>query len=144
MTVVPRVKDENNMVATLKGAEDRIAEAVTDFSGSLRFIYIHSFWFGVWIAINLGVLGSMFVFDPFPFGLLTMIVSLEAIFLSTFVLIAQNRQDERNTIRSRIDFENNVRAEIWSVHIGQSLGVDVDHVESAVKETLEAYKAADV
>ena len=56
----------------------------------MYFVYFHIVWFGVWILINLGFFGIE-PFDPFPFGLLTMIVSLEAIFLSTFVLISQNR-----------------------------------------------------
>ena len=54
------------------------------------FVYVHIFWFTVWILLNTGRLGIQ-PFDPFPYGLLTMVVSLEAIFLSTFVLISQNR-----------------------------------------------------
>ena len=69
----------------------RIADAITAFSGSMRFVVLHVIWFGAWILVNLSVLR----FDPFPFGLLTMLVSLEAIFLSTFVLISQNRYEER-------------------------------------------------
>jgi uncharacterized membrane protein len=69
----------------------RAADAITAFSGSMRFVALHVVWFGAWILINLFVIP----FDPFPFGLLTMVVSLEAIFLSTFVLISQNRYEER-------------------------------------------------
>jgi uncharacterized membrane protein len=69
----------------------RLADAITAFSGSMLFVGLHVIWFGAWILINLTVLH----FDPFPFGLLTMLVSLEAIFLSTFVLISQNRYEER-------------------------------------------------
>jgi uncharacterized membrane protein len=68
--------------------------------------------FGLWVLVNLGVIGVLGKFDPFPFGLLTMIVSLEAIFLSTFVMVSQNRQAVRADVRSEIDFENNLRAEI--------------------------------
>lgn len=64
-----------------------------------------------WIAINTIDLGIP-QFDPFPFGLLTMIVSLEAIFLSIFVLISQNRQSEKDRIRSEIEYEVNVKAEL--------------------------------
>ena len=88
-------------------------------------------WFGVWIALNVGLAGINHEFDKFPFGLLTMIVSLEAIFLSTFVMISQNRQAARSDLRSDLDFENNIRGEIWSVHIGQALGLDVDHGRNA-------------
>ncbi len=66
--------------------QNRVADAITRFSGSMLFIYIHVVWFIIWIALRV---------EQFPFGLLTMIVSLEAIFLSTFVLISQNRADEK-------------------------------------------------
>lgn len=72
-----------------QGVQDRIANGMTTFSGSMSFFYLHIVWFFAWIAINTGSIGVA-VFDPFPYGLLTMIVSLEAIFLSTFVLISQN------------------------------------------------------
>ena len=76
-----------------RSPQDRIADAITNFSGRLAFVYIHVAWFGAWIALNTGRFGLK-PFDPFPYGLLTMIVSLEAIFLSTFVLISQNRMAE--------------------------------------------------
>jgi uncharacterized membrane protein len=69
----------------------RLADTITAISGSMVFVAVHVAWFATWIAVNL--IGPRF--DPFPFGLLTMIVSLEAIFLSTFVLISQNRVEER-------------------------------------------------
>jgi uncharacterized membrane protein len=69
----------------------RVADAITALAGSMRFVAIHVAWFGAWVLLNL--LGP--AFDPFPFGLLTMIVSLEAIFLSAFILISQNRVEER-------------------------------------------------
>jgi len=80
--------------------QNRIADRITDFAGSMRFVYVHIAWFGLWIALNVGVLGFLVGkgFDPFPFGLLTMIVSLEAIFLSTFVMISQNRADQKRQV----------------------------------------------
>ncbi|MDO8670321.1 MAG: response regulator [Dehalococcoidia bacterium] len=72
-----------------QGLQDRIASAITTFSGSMIFFYAHIVWFSAWIITNTGSVG-MIPFDPFPYGLLTMFVSLEAIFLSTFVLIRQN------------------------------------------------------
>ena len=66
--------------------QNRIADAVTKFAGSMAFVYVHIVWFSLWIGFRV---------EKFPFGLLTMIVSLEAIFLSTFILISSNRQDER-------------------------------------------------
>ncbi len=71
----------------------RIADGITAFSGRMVFVYVHILWFGLWILLNTGRLGVN-AFDPFPYGLLTMIVSLEAIFLSTLVLISQNRLNE--------------------------------------------------
>jgi uncharacterized membrane protein len=70
--------------------QERMADAITTFSGNMIFVYLHALWFGLWVLLNTGRLGIR-PFDPFPYSLLTMIVSLEAIFLSTFVLISQNR-----------------------------------------------------
>lgn len=69
--------------------QDLIAVVITTFSGRMVFVYMHVVWFCVWILLNTGRFGVR-PFDPFPYGLLTMVVSLEAIFLSTFVLISQN------------------------------------------------------
>ncbi len=77
---------------------NRLADSITTFAGSMVFVYVHIVWFGVWMAINLGLFGRSAEFDRFPFGLLTMAVSLEAIFLSTFLLISQNRQDEARRV----------------------------------------------
>lgn len=66
--------------------QNRIADAITRFAGSMPFVYIHIVWFALWIGLQV---------ERFPFGLLTMLVSLEAIFLSTFVMISQNRADAK-------------------------------------------------
>jgi uncharacterized membrane protein len=71
--------------------QNRIADAITRFAGSMAFVYIHIVWFAVWIIFRI---------ENYPFGLLTMIVSLEAIFLSTFVMISQNRADARRQVIS--------------------------------------------
>lgn len=135
-----RVRHERRAVQAVLDVQDRLADKITTFAGSLKFVYIHSVWFGVWILLNVGALGAALTFDKFPFGLLTMIVSLEAIFLSTFVMVSQNRQAERSDVRAELDFETNLRAEIWSVHIGQALGIDVDHVEAVVRTAIEGSK----
>ena len=85
-----------------RGLQDRIADAITSFSGRLIFLYFHIVWFSVWILLNTGRVGVR-PFDPFPYGLLTMVVSLEAIFLSTFVLISQNRLAEEIEHRADLD-----------------------------------------
>ncbi|ARF59155.1 hypothetical protein B1H19_00895 [Streptomyces gilvosporeus] len=120
----------------MRGTEDRIADAITAFAGTMLFVYLHAAWFTVWIVCNEGVFGQQAVWDPFPFGLLTMIVSLEAIFLSTFVMLSQNRQAARENVRADLDFETNVRSEVWSIHMGRALGVDPAEVERKVQEAL--------
>jgi uncharacterized membrane protein len=127
---------ESALLHGLTRAQDRVADRITAFAGSLRFVYIHAAWFAVWIAVNVGALGVAREFDEFPFGLLTMVVSLEAIFLATFVMFTQNRQGRRADIRSELDFETNLRSEIWSVHIGHALGIDVEHVEDVVHQAI--------
>jgi uncharacterized membrane protein len=132
-----QTRNERNLLDAVLQAQDRAADQVTSFAGSLTFVYIHSIWFAIWVLLNVGVLGASLQFDKFPFGLLTMIVSLEAIFLSTFVMVSQNRQSARADIRSELDFETNLRSEIWAVHIGQALGVDPIHVEDVVRTAIE-------
>ncbi|MDQ2870499.1 MAG: DUF1003 domain-containing protein [Acidobacteriota bacterium] len=87
-----------------RGVSERIADAITAFSGRMLFVYLHVAWFALWILANTGHLGVP-AFDPFPYGLLTMIVSLEAIFLSTFVLISQNRLSEDADRRAHLDLQ---------------------------------------
>lgn len=93
-----------------KSLQDHIADRITAFSGSMSFVYLHLLWFGVWVPLNLGWFGVK-PFDPFPFGLLTMIVSLEAIFLSTFVLVSQNRMQAASDKRADLDLQINLLAE---------------------------------
>lgn len=84
----------------MHSAEGRLADTITAFAGSMGFVYLHGLWFAFWIAANAGLLlPFIHPFDPFPYGLLTMLVSLEAIFLSTFILISQNRQALIETYR---------------------------------------------
>ncbi len=79
-----------------KSAQNRIADRITAFAGSMWFIYIHVVWFGCWIGFGV---------EQYPFGLLTMIVSLEAIFLSTFVLISQNRADAKRQAIADLEWQ---------------------------------------
>jgi uncharacterized membrane protein len=136
---------------------ERVSDRITAFSGSMLFILLHAVWFAVWIAANLpGVPWPRF--DGFPFGLLTMIVSLEAIFLSTFVLVTQNRQAAAADRRARVDLQVNVIAErevtrliqlVAEIH--QALGLpDVADrelrgmkIETKVSELVEAIDEAD-
>jgi uncharacterized membrane protein len=112
--------------------QDRIADRVTAFSGSMTFVYLHVLWFAVWIVANV----TGWRFDPFPFGLLTLIVSLEAIFLSTFVMISQNRESARSDLRAELDFETNALSEAWLEALGDKLGVDVAAVHVAARQRI--------
>ena len=90
--------------AAHRTTQERLADNITAFSGRMSFVFFHVIWFGLWIVANLGVFGNK-PFDPFPYGLLTMIVSLEAIFLATFVLISQNRLSEEADRRADLDLQ---------------------------------------
>ena len=101
----------------------RVADWLAWFSGSIPFLVIHALWFILWISLN-----TLFLprnadgtrgFDPFPFGLLTMIVSLEAIFLACFVLISQNRQAQKDKERSDVEYDVNIKAELEVAELHQ-------------------------
>jgi uncharacterized membrane protein len=99
----------------------KFADAIAWFSGSMPFLIINGAWFVIWIGLNTLLLprhaDGTVGFDPYPFGLLTMIVSLEAIFLSCFVLISQNRQAEKDRVRADIEYEVNIKAELEIAHL---------------------------
>ena len=94
----------------------RTVDWISWFSGSMWFLAFTAIWFTAWIVVNMVQLGVP-QFDPYPFGLLTMITSLEAIFLSCFVLISQNRQAEKDRVRSDIEYEVNIKAELEVAHL---------------------------
>lgn len=136
-----QVADEHQRFERLRAVEDRTADRITQFAGSLKFVYLHTVWFAVWIALNVGLIGIGAEFDKFPFGLLTMIVSLEAIFLATFVMVSQNRQALRSEVRAQVDFESNLQSLIWSIHIGQKLGLDIEHIETLCRDVVGESRA---
>jgi uncharacterized membrane protein len=90
--------------------EDKFAEAITSFTGSMRFVYLHLALYGSWIAVNLGIIPGVLAFDP-SFVMLAMVASVEAIFLSTFVLISQNRTAEAASKRADLDLQISLLAE---------------------------------
>src|SRR5437016_5007110 len=94
-----------------KSHQARIADAITAFTGSMTFVYLHALGFGGWILVNLGTIPGIKPFDPFPFAMLAMIASVEAIFLSTFVLISQNRMAALADKRADLDLQVNLLAE---------------------------------
>lgn len=112
-----------------RSAIDRVIDTITTFCGSVAFVWLHVLWFGVWIILN-GVPGFHH-FDPFPFQFLTLVVSLEAILLSTFILITQNRQatvaDRRNQLDLQINLlseQENTKILLLLDRIARKLGVD--------------------
>ena len=127
IATINRLRDE---AEAAKSKQEHAADAITRFSGSMTFVYIHAAWFTAWIVINLGLIGLP-PFDPYPFGLLTLIVSLEAIFLSTFVLLSQNRQAIVADQRADLDLQINLLAEyeitrilVFVDRIAEKLGID--------------------
>lgn len=107
---------------------EKIAEYVAAFCGSMAFVYIHILWFGLWISVNTV---TDFIFDPFPFTFLTLCVSLEAIFLSTFILISQNHETRLTERRNHLDLQINLLAEQESTktldlvqRIARKVGID--------------------
>jgi uncharacterized membrane protein len=132
-----------------RGLQERMADAITAFSGRMLFVYVHIVWFGLWVALNTGRLGLP-AFDPFPYGLLTMIVSLEAIFLSTFVLISQNRLSEEAERRSDLDLQMDLlteheltRALLMLDAIQDKLGIEND-TDPELAELEQEIKPEDV
>lgn len=104
-------RNENEVVQDNRTLVMRVADWIADFSGSLPFLFIHLGIFFVWIITNVHLF-KWGDYDPFPFGLLTMVVSLEAIILSVFVLLSQNRQIERERVRANIEYDVNLKAEL--------------------------------
>ncbi len=94
-----------------RSLQDRIVDAITFFTGNIRFVYLHLLLFGGWIVFNMGVIPGIKPFDPFPFVMLAMAASVEAIFLSTFVLITQNRMAQISERRAELDLQISLLAE---------------------------------
>jgi uncharacterized membrane protein len=90
---------------------DRVADGIATFAGTVIFVLLHLLWFAVWAAVNLGVIRLVPAFDPYPFQLLCMLVSLEGVLLSTFVLIKQNRMSLRADRRAHLDLQVNLLTE---------------------------------
>lgn len=87
-----------------KTTQERMADTITRFAGSMKFVYLHAAFFGFWLVYNTGIFGLP-PFDPYPYVGLAMFASVEAIFLSTFILISQNRMNELAEKRSDLDLQ---------------------------------------
>jgi CRP/FNR family transcriptional regulator, cyclic AMP receptor protein len=120
-------RNVNEEVEDRRTVVQKAADWIAEFSGSIPFLMIHVGWFFIWIVVNVQFVPGVPVFDPFPFGLLTMIVSLEAIMLSVFVLLSQNRQAEKDRVRADIEYDVNLKAELEIAHLHEK--VDRLHAE---------------
>ena len=122
---------------------DRVAEKIASFCGSMTFVWVHVLWFGGWILLN--VIPGIRHVDPFPFTFLTLIVSLEAIFLSTFILISQNLDSRISERRSHLDLQLNLLSEQENTKmivilnaIAEKVGADLTedpHLKALSEET---------
>jgi uncharacterized membrane protein len=116
--LIDNVNASRDFVRSLKAEADekrslpeKVADGLTAAFGSMWFLAINVVWFVVWIVLNLGLIPSIKPFDPFPFGLLTMVVSLEAIGLAIIVLISQNRSEKVADLRGEVDLQLDILTE---------------------------------
>ncbi len=122
-------RNVNKEAEDTRGQVQRIADWIAEFSGSLTFLNLHLLFFFAWIVLNTewvrkldwAWLAPFTAFDPFPYGLLTMSVSLEAIVLSVFVLLSQNRQVAKDRIRSDVEYDVNLKAELEVAHLHEKV-----------------------
>ena len=122
---------------------EHVANKVTDFAGSSPFIIFHIVWFGGWIIVNSGIAKGIKAFDPFPFSFLTLVVSLEAIFLTLLVLMSQNRMTKQADKRAHLDLQINMLAEQETTiilkmvqQISNHLGLKED-IDTPIKELIK-------
>ncbi|HSI37110.1 MAG: DUF1003 domain-containing protein [Phycisphaerae bacterium] len=120
------VKNVNEVFEEKSTAWQRAADLIAAVSASQPFVLFHVFMFAGWMILN-AILGER-AFDPYPYQLLTMIVSLEAIFLSIFVLVSQNRSGEKDRIRADLDYQVNLRAHLAVMQLHQKM----DRIEAAL------------
>jgi CRP/FNR family cyclic AMP-dependent transcriptional regulator len=124
-------RNVNVAMEDTRTAVQKAADWIADFSGSIPFLMLHVLFFAAWILLNVPWMPGAPMFDPFPFGLLTMVVSLEAIILSVFVLLSQNRQAAKERIRGDIEYEVNIKAEMEVAHLHEK----VDTLGAATADT---------
>ena len=137
---IEKVQKQNRTVG------EKISEAIAAFCGSMVFVWVHVAWFGGWVLIN--SVFPVYQFDPFPYTFLTLVVSLEAIFLSTFILISQNHETQLTERRNHLDLQINMLSEQENTKmlhmltlIGEKVGISTDDpAMEALKEEIEPEK----
>jgi uncharacterized membrane protein len=117
---------------------EKIADLIAEFSGSITFLFLNAAAFGLWIAWN--SLSFLPHFDPYPFGFLTMVMSVEAIFLSIFVLISQNRQTAKDRLRADAEYEVNLKAELEITHLHEKMDFLTEQMLARMPRTERAAK----
>jgi uncharacterized membrane protein len=108
INTVVKIEEEAQLQRTMA---DRVSDMIANFVGSIPFVLLHLVWFGFWVTINVGLISGKWRFDPYPFALLCMLVSLEGVLLSTFVLIKQNRMSQRADQRAHLGLQINLLSE---------------------------------
>jgi uncharacterized membrane protein len=124
---IQALEDRRRREAAVATREERIAEAITSFTGSMRFVYLHLALYGTWILVNLGVIPGLPRFDP-SFVVLAMVASVEAIFLSTFVLISQNRMAAAADKRADLDLQISMLAEHEVTKLAEMIADITEHL----------------
>jgi uncharacterized membrane protein len=127
--------------ARRRSLADRIADLIAGFAGTIAFVLLHLAWFGVWASVNTGLVPLVPAFDPYPFQLLTMIVSMEGVLLATFVLIKQNRMGALADERGHLDLQVGLltEQEVTKViqmleRISAQLGIEAAVVDGEARE----------
>ncbi|MBI4080159.1 MAG: DUF1003 domain-containing protein [Candidatus Levybacteria bacterium] len=132
----PSSLQANHLLQNLHSFEGQLADIITAWAGSMWFVYLHVLWYGFWITANFGLYDPFIKsFDPFPFGLLTMIVSLEAIFLATFIMISQNRHALVETFREFEEEQEQKEEEIQQEELEKDvvdIQKDLDDIKQAI------------
>ncbi len=125
-------------------SSDRITDAVAAFSGSMRFVVIHLVGFAVWVLINTGALRLGRPFDPYPYVLLSLVVSCEAVLLSTFVLMKQNREARRSDARDHLNLQIDLLSEReitkllqMQIAVCERLGIGTGAAQREIRELSE-------
>ena len=120
----------DEIVDSKSSRSEKFAEAVANFVGQFHFVTAHVLWFSVWILANSGILASMYVFDSYPYSLLGIILSIEAILITSFLLISNNRQNTFANKRAQLDYEVNIR----TYRLLQDLLKSLDDLGTEVRE----------
>jgi CRP/FNR family cyclic AMP-dependent transcriptional regulator len=126
-------RNANEALEDSRTGIQKAADWIAEFSGSMPFLMMNAILFFLWIILNENLVPGIRSFDPFPYGLLTMAVSLEAIFLSIFVLISQNRQAAKDRVRSDIEYDVNLKAELEIAHLHEK----VDSMHASILNSLD-------